>query len=122
MTSKTVAKDIITLRGSAAIVSEFFVLFIIVEFRVLLRSRYMVFLCFLRKTRVSNLSLLTLPLSFSGCFGYNEQKPTAKILERWNFSIKTNAEVVHKGIAATNDSSGACTCKTIRMLEVQGRE
>ncbi|KAM7260548.1 hypothetical protein ACFE04_011221 [Oxalis oulophora] len=78
MTSKTVAKDIITLRGSAAIVIEFFVLFIIVEFRVLLRSRYMVFLCSLRKTR--------------GYFGYNEQKPTAEILERWNFSIKSDAE------------------------------
>ncbi|KAM7256359.1 hypothetical protein ACFE04_012100 [Oxalis oulophora] len=35
--------------------------------------------------------------SAKGCSGYNEQKPIAEILERWNFSIKIDAEVVHKG-------------------------
>ncbi|KAM7261658.1 hypothetical protein ACFE04_020735 [Oxalis oulophora] len=74
---QTVAKDIITLRGSGAIVSEFFV--------------------------------AGIWETAKGCFGYNEQKLTAEILERHMSST-------YKRVAATNDSSSVCTCKTIRII------
>nr|GMD99009.1 mitotic spindle checkpoint protein MAD2 [Ipomoea batatas] len=67
MASRTASKDIITLRGSAAIVSEFFE--------------------WLEAGKLQRVVLVIM------------SKASGEVLERWNFSIETDSEVVEKGVS-----------------------
>uniref|UniRef100_A0A803L126 HORMA domain-containing protein n=1 Tax=Chenopodium quinoa TaxID=63459 RepID=A0A803L126_CHEQI len=99
MASKTVAKDIITLRGSAAIVSEFF------EESFGKVKKYGLPLLLTQDEGVKSfIANLTAQLSEWLEAGKLQRivlvimsKSTNEVLERWNFSIETDNEVVETG-------------------------
>ncbi|KAG6757220.1 hypothetical protein POTOM_037525 [Populus tomentosa] len=123
MASRTVAKDIITLRGSAAIVSEFFgyaansILYnrgVYPEESFVKVKKYGLPMLLTQdegvKSFIANLNAqLSVVLEF--CTEWLEagklqrvvlvimSKATNEVLERWNFSIETDAEVVEKGLS-----------------------
>ncbi|KAL2903526.1 Mitotic spindle checkpoint protein MAD2 [Bienertia sinuspersici] len=116
MASKTVTKDIITLRGSAAIVSEFFgyaansILYnrgVYPEESFAKVKKYGLPMLLTQdegvKTFITN---LTAQLSEWLEAGKLQRvvlvimsKSTNEVLERWNFSIETDNEVVEKGVS-----------------------
>ncbi|KAF3341549.1 mitotic spindle checkpoint protein MAD2 [Carex littledalei] len=115
MASRTVSKDIITLRGSAAIVSEFFGFkyFILINTNTTEASSNEQIKHSTDKRQVMQQTgennTLHIPIS-----DYSEEwleagnlqrvvlvimsKATSEVLERWNFNIETDAEVVEKRI------------------------
>ncbi|XVE92228.1 hypothetical protein REPUB_Repub01dG0078900 [Reevesia pubescens] len=122
MASKTVAKDIITLRGSAAIVSEFFgyaansILYnrgVYPEESFVKVKKYGLPMLLTQdesvKSFISNvtaqLSGKSLPLEWLESGKLQRivlvimSKATNEVLERWNFSIETDSEVVEKGVS-----------------------
>lgn len=116
MSSKVATKDIITLRGSAAIISEFFgyaansILYnrgVYPEDSFAKVKKYGLPLLLTQdegvKTFISN---LTSQLSEWLEAGKLQRvvlvimsKSTGEVLERWNFSIETDSEVVEKGVS-----------------------
>ncbi|KAJ4761896.1 Mitotic spindle checkpoint protein MAD2 [Rhynchospora pubera] len=115
MASRTVSKDIITLRGSAAIVSEFFgyaansILYnrgIYPEESFSKVKKYGLTLLLTQDDGVKSfISGLTSQLSEWLEAGKLQRvvlvimsKATSEVLERWNFNIETDAEVVEKGV------------------------
>ncbi|KAG8498610.1 hypothetical protein CXB51_005196 [Gossypium anomalum] len=131
MASRTVAKDIITLRGSAAIVSEFFgyaansILYnrgVYPEESFAKVKKYGLPMLLTQDEGVKSfISNLTAQLSGHFSHSGNElivlekewleagklqrvvlvimSKATNEVLERWNFSIETDSEVVEKGVS-----------------------
>ncbi|MBA0613629.1 hypothetical protein Goshw_015189 [Gossypium schwendimanii] len=120
MASRTVAKDIITLRGSAAIVSEFFGVYPEESFAKV--KKYGLPMLLTQDEGVKSfISNLTAQLSGHFSHSGNElivlekewleagklqrvvlvimSKATNEVLERWNFSIETDSEVVEKGVS-----------------------
>ncbi|KAJ6431362.1 hypothetical protein OIU84_018781 [Salix udensis] len=90
MASRTVAKDIITLRGSAAIVSEFFgyaANSILYNRGVYPEESFVKLSEWLESGKLQRVVLVIM------------SKPTNEVLERWNFSIETDSEVVEKGVS-----------------------
>ncbi|KAJ4814385.1 Mitotic spindle checkpoint protein MAD2 [Rhynchospora pubera] len=115
MASRTVSKDIITLRGSASIVSEFFgyaansILYnrgIYPEESFSKVKKYGLTLLLTQDDGVKSfISGLTSQLSEWLEAGKLQRvvlvimsKATSEVLERWNFNIETDAEVVEKGV------------------------
>ncbi|KAJ1696579.1 hypothetical protein LUZ63_005091 [Rhynchospora breviuscula] len=115
MASRTISKDIITLRGSAAIVSEFFgyaansILYnrgIYPEESFGKVKKYGLTLLLTQDEGVKSfISGLTSQLSEWLEAGKLQRvvlvimsKATSEVLERWNFNIETDAEVVEKGV------------------------
>nr|CAD41402.2 OJ000223_09.14 [Oryza sativa Japonica Group]CAD79699.2 H0302E05.2 [Oryza sativa] len=115
MASRTASKDIITLRGSAAIVSEFFVC----AWRSILYNRGVYPEESFTKVKKYGLTMLLTQDEGVKTFiaNLNTQlsewleagklqrivlvimsKATSEVLERWNFSIQTDPEVVDKGV------------------------
>ncbi|RYR35371.1 hypothetical protein Ahy_A10g050535 isoform A [Arachis hypogaea] len=138
MAARTVTKDIITLRGSAAIVSEFFgyaansILYnrgVYPEESFVKVKKYGLPMLLTEdegvKSFIANLtaqlsvkwgliklnSILSLCLNYECCKEWLEagklqrivlvimSKATGEVLERWNFSIETDSEVVEKGVS-----------------------
>ncbi|KHG10008.1 Mitotic spindle checkpoint MAD2 -like protein [Gossypium arboreum] len=116
MASRTVAKDIITLRGSAAIVSEFFgyaansILYnrgVYPEESFAKVKKYGLPMLLTQDEGVKSfISNLTAQLSEWLEAGKLQRvvlvimsKATNEVLERWNFSIETDSEVVEKGVS-----------------------
>ncbi|KAF9673697.1 hypothetical protein SADUNF_Sadunf10G0051200 [Salix dunnii] len=130
MASRTVAKDIITLRGSAAIVSEFFETFANTFYSLNPFSGYAANSILYNRgvypeesfVKVKKYGLPMLLTQDEGVKSFianlNAQltewletgklqrvvlvimsKPTNEVLERWNFSIETDSEVVEKGVS-----------------------
>ncbi|KAK1377359.1 mitotic spindle checkpoint protein MAD2 [Heracleum sosnowskyi] len=114
--SKTVTKDIITLRGSAAIVSEFFgyaansILYnrgVYPEESFAKVKKYGLPLLLTQDEGVKSfISSLNSQLSEWLEAGKLQRivlvimsKATNEVLERWNFSIQTDSEVVEKGVS-----------------------
>ncbi|KAJ3696904.1 hypothetical protein LUZ61_000609 [Rhynchospora tenuis] len=115
MASRTISKDIITLRGSAAIVSEFFgyaansILYnrgIYPEESFSKVKKYGLTLLLTQDDGVKSfITGLTSQLSEWLEAGKLQRvvlvimsKATSEVLERWNFNIETDAEVVEKGV------------------------
>ncbi|XP_064969392.1 mitotic spindle checkpoint protein MAD2-like isoform X1 [Musa acuminata AAA Group] len=115
MGSRTASKDIITLRGSAAIVSEFFgysansILYnrgIYPEESFTKVKKYGLPMLLTQDEGVKSfLAGLTSQLTEWLEAGKLQRvvlvimsKATSEVLERWNFSIETDAEVVEKGV------------------------
>ncbi|XP_078170269.1 mitotic spindle checkpoint protein MAD2-like isoform X1 [Carex rostrata] len=115
MASTTISKDIITLRGSAAIVSEFFgyaansILYnrgVYPEESFSKVKKYGLTMLLTQDESVKSfISSLTSQLSEWLEAGKLQRvvlvimsKATGEVLERWNFNIETDAEVVEKGI------------------------
>ncbi|CAH8360971.1 unnamed protein product [Eruca vesicaria subsp. sativa] len=112
MASKTAAaKDIITLHGSAAIVSEFFcdILYnraVYPEESFVKMKKYGLPMLLIQDESVKSfLSNLTSQISEWLEAGKLQRvvlvimsKATGEVLERWNFRIETDAEVVEKGL------------------------
>ncbi|KAK4402688.1 Mitotic spindle checkpoint protein MAD2 [Sesamum angolense] len=115
MASKTATKDIITLRGSAAIVSEFFgyaansILYnrgVYPEESFARVKKYGLPMLLTQDEGVKSfISNLTSQLSEWLEAGKLQRvvlvimsKATGEVLERWNFSIETDSEVVEKGV------------------------
>ncbi|CAI0426102.1 unnamed protein product [Linum tenue] len=116
MASKTAAKDIITLRGSAAIVSEFFG---VVWYSILYNRAVYPEESFARVKKYGLPMLLTKDEGVKSFISnLNAQLSewleagklqrvvlvimsmnTGEVLERWNFSIETDNEVVEKGVS-----------------------
>ncbi|KAG4923120.1 Mitotic spindle checkpoint protein MAD2 [Glycine soja] len=116
MAARTVAKDIITLRGSAAIVSEFFgyaansILYnrgVYPEESFVKVKKYGLPMLLTEDEGVKSfLANLTAQLSEWLEAGKLQRvvlvimsKATSEVLERWNFSIETDSEVVEKGVS-----------------------
>uniref|UniRef100_A0A6N2MNB4 Mitotic spindle checkpoint protein MAD2 n=1 Tax=Salix viminalis TaxID=40686 RepID=A0A6N2MNB4_SALVM len=116
MASRTVAKDIITLRGSAAIVSEFFgyaansILYnrgIYPEESFAKVKKYGLPMLLTNdegvKSFISNLNAQLSEWLEAGKLQrvvlVIMSKGTNEVLERWNFSIETDSEVVEKGVS-----------------------
>ncbi|XP_074295674.1 mitotic spindle checkpoint protein MAD2 [Silene latifolia] len=116
MASRTVTKDIITLRGSAAIVSEFFgyaansILYnrgVYPEESFAKVKKYGLPMLLTQDEGVKSfISNLTAQLSEWLESGKLQRvvlvimsKATNEVLERWNFSIETDSEVVEKGVS-----------------------
>ncbi|KAL9667075.1 hypothetical protein QQ045_001422 [Rhodiola kirilowii] len=117
MASKTVTKDIITLRGSAAIVSEFFgyaansILYnrgVYPEESFAKVKKYGLPMLLTQDDAVKTfLASLTSQLSAEWLEAGKLQrivlvimsKATGEVLERWNFSVETDSEVVEKGVS-----------------------
>ncbi|XP_038694277.1 mitotic spindle checkpoint protein MAD2 isoform X1 [Tripterygium wilfordii] len=121
MASRTVAKDIITLRGSAAIVSEFFgyaansILYnrgVYPEESFVKVKKYGLPMLLTQDEGVKSfMANLTAQLSVSSPAEWLEEgklqrivlvimsKVSSEVLERWNFSIETDGEVVEKGVS-----------------------
>ncbi|CAL5016254.1 unnamed protein product [Urochloa decumbens] len=114
MASRTASKDIITLRGSAAIVSEFFgyaansILYnraVYPEESFTKVKKYGLSMLLTQDEGVKNfIASLTSQLSEWLEAGKLQRivlvimsKATSEVLERWNFNIVTDAEVVEKG-------------------------
>ncbi|PKI78345.1 hypothetical protein CRG98_001288 [Punica granatum] len=110
MASKTVAKDIITLRGSAAIVSEFFgiILYnrgVYSEESFVKVKKYGLPMLLTQDEDVKKfIANLNSQLSEWLEAGKLQRivlvimsKSSGEVLERWNFSIETDGEVVEKG-------------------------
>lgn len=114
MASRTASKDIITLRGSAAIVSEFFgyaansILYnraVYPEESFTKVKKYGLTMLLTQDEGVKNfIANLTSQLSKWLEAGKLQRivlvimsKATSEVLERWNFNIVTDAEVVEKG-------------------------
>lgn len=114
--SKTVTKDIITLRGSAAIVSEFFgyaansILYnrgVYPEESFAKVKKYGLPLLLTQdegvKSFISNLNSQLSEWLEAGKLQrivlVIMSKATNEVLERWNFSIQTDSEVVEKGVS-----------------------
>ncbi|EAZ31152.1 hypothetical protein OsJ_15251 [Oryza sativa Japonica Group] len=129
MASRTASKDIITLRGSAAIVSEFFdsglisdpgcFVFLVCAWRSILYNRGVYPEESFTKVKKYGLTMLLTQDEGVKTFiaNLNTQlsewleagklqrivlvimsKATSEVLERWNFSIQTDPEVVDKGV------------------------
>jgi mitotic spindle assembly checkpoint protein MAD2 len=115
MASRTISKDIITLRGSAAIVSEFFgyaansILYnrgVYPEESFSKVKKYGLPMLLTEDEGVKSfISGLTSQLSEWLEAGKLQRivlvimsKATSEVLERWNFNIVTDAEVVEKGV------------------------
>ncbi|KAF7125113.1 hypothetical protein RHSIM_Rhsim12G0035500 [Rhododendron simsii] len=102
MGSRTATKDIITLRGSAAIVSEFFGY----SANSILYNRGLY-----PEESFTKVKKYGLPLLLTQDEEWLESgklqrvvlvimsKATNEVLERWNFSIETDSEVVEKGVS-----------------------
>ncbi|KAB2045767.1 hypothetical protein ES319_D01G184700v1 [Gossypium barbadense] len=123
MASRTVAKDIITLRGSAAIVSEFFgyaansILYnrgVYPEESFAKVKKYGLPMLLTQDEGVKSfITNLTAQLSENEIVGKEwleagklqrvvmviMSKATKEVLERWNFSIETDSDVVEKGVS-----------------------
>ncbi|GAU16619.1 mitotic spindle checkpoint protein MAD2-like [Trifolium pratense] len=116
MAAKTVTKDIITLRGSAAIVSEFFgyaansILYnraVYPEESFVKVKKYGLPMLLTEDEGVKSfIANLTAQLSEWLEAGKLQRivlvimsKSTGEVLERWNFSIETDNEVVEKGVS-----------------------
>ncbi|KAK9707524.1 hypothetical protein RND81_07G203200 [Saponaria officinalis] len=111
MASRTVAKDIITLRGSAAIVSEFFgyaansILYnrgVYPEESFAKVKKYGLPMLLTQDDGVKSfITNLTAQLSgkLQRVVLVIMSKATNEVLERWNFSIETDSEVVGKGVS-----------------------
>ncbi|XP_042513931.1 mitotic spindle checkpoint protein MAD2 [Macadamia integrifolia] len=116
MASRTITKDIITLRGSAAIVSEFFsyaansILYnrgVYPEESFVKVKKYGLSMLLTEDEGVKSfMSNLTAQLSEWLEAGKLQRvvlvimsKATSEVLERWNFSIETDKEVVEKGVS-----------------------
>ncbi|KAK8526342.1 hypothetical protein V6N12_020815 [Hibiscus sabdariffa] len=116
MASRSVAKDIITLRGSAAIVSEFFgyaansILYnrgVYPEESFAKVKKYGLPMLLTQDEGVKSfISNLTAQLSEWLEAGKLQRvvlvimsKASNEVLERWNFSIETDGEVVEKGVS-----------------------
>ncbi|KAJ6321477.1 hypothetical protein OIU77_011531 [Salix suchowensis] len=116
MASRTVAKDIITLRGSAAIVSEFFgyaansILYnrgVYPEESFAKVKKYGLPMLLTNdegvKSFISNLNAQLSEWLEAGKLQrvvlVIMSKDTNEVLERWNFSIETDSEVVEKGVS-----------------------
>ncbi|KAG5604954.1 hypothetical protein H5410_026446 [Solanum commersonii] len=114
MASRTVSKDIITLRGSAAIVSEYFgyaansILYnrgVYPEESFKKVKKYGLTMLLTEdegvKTFVSNLTAQLAEWLETGKLQrvvlVIMSKASGEVLERWNFSIETDSEVVEKG-------------------------
>ncbi|PKU87023.1 Mitotic spindle checkpoint protein MAD2 [Dendrobium catenatum] len=100
MASRTASKDVITLKGSAAIVSEFFE-----ESFVKVKKYGLPMLLTQNEEVKSYIASITSQLSEWLDAGKLQRivlvimsKATSEVLERWNFSIETDAEVVEKGV------------------------
>ncbi|KAI0492787.1 mitotic spindle checkpoint protein MAD2 [Dendrobium catenatum] len=115
MASRTASKDVITLKGSAAIVSEFFgyaansILYnrgIYPEESFVKVKKYGLPMLLTQNEEVkSYIASITSQLSEWLDAGKLQRivlvimsKATSEVLERWNFSIETDAEVVEKGV------------------------
>ncbi|RDX69347.1 Mitotic spindle checkpoint protein MAD2 [Mucuna pruriens] len=116
MAARTVAKDIITLRGSAAIVSEFFgyaansILYnrgVYPEESFVKVKKYGLPMLLTEDEGVKSfIANLTAQLSEWLEAGKLQRvvlvimsKATSEVLERWNFSIETDSEVVEQGVS-----------------------
>ncbi|KAF9609892.1 hypothetical protein IFM89_018977 [Coptis chinensis] len=116
MGSKTTTKDIITLRGSAAIVSEFFgyaansILYnrgVYPEESFVKVKKYGLSMLLTQdetvKSFITNLNAQLSEWLESGKLQrivlVIMSKATSEVLERWNFSIETDKEVVEKGVS-----------------------
>ncbi|KAH0669200.1 hypothetical protein KY290_024572 [Solanum tuberosum] len=116
MASRTVSKDIITLRGSAAIVSEYFgyaansILYnrgVYPEESFKKVKKYGLTMLLTEdegvKTFVSNLTAQLAEWLETGKLQrvvlVIMSKASGEVLERWNFSIETDSEVVEKGVS-----------------------
>ncbi|KAK7850057.1 mitotic spindle checkpoint protein mad2 [Quercus suber] len=116
MASRTVTKDIITLRGSAAIVSEFFgyaansILYnrgLYPEESFVKVKKYGLPMLLIQDESVKSfIANVTAQLSEWLEAGKLQRivlvimsKATNEVLERWNFSIETDSEVVEKGVS-----------------------
>ncbi|KAL3337353.1 hypothetical protein AABB24_029821, partial [Solanum stoloniferum] len=116
MASRTVSKDIITLRGSAAIVSEYFgyaansILYnrgVYPEESFKKVKKYGLTMLLSEdegvKTFVSNLTAQLAEWLETGKLQrvvlVIMSKASGEVLERWNFSIETDSEVVQKGVS-----------------------
>ncbi|XVE74844.1 hypothetical protein DITRI_Ditri12bG0051000 [Diplodiscus trichospermus] len=121
MASRTIAKDIITLRGSAAIVSEFFgvILYnrgVYPEESFVKVKKYGLPMLLTQdegvKSFITNLTAQlsgkSLPLDIFEWLEAGKlqrvvlvimSRATNEVLERWNFSIETDSEVVEKGVS-----------------------
>ncbi|KAB2045769.1 hypothetical protein ES319_D01G184700v1 [Gossypium barbadense] len=109
MASRTVAKDIITLRGSAAIVSEFFGY----AANSILYNRGVYPEESFAKVKKYGLPMLLTQDEENEIVGKEwleagklqrvvmviMSKATKEVLERWNFSIETDSDVVEKGVS-----------------------
>ncbi|XP_006652434.1 mitotic spindle checkpoint protein MAD2 [Oryza brachyantha] len=115
MASRTASKDIITLRGSAAIVSEFFgyaansILYnrgVYPEESFTKVKKYGLTMLLTQdegvKTFIANLNTQLSEWLEAGKLQrivlVIMSKATSEVLERWNFSIQTDPEVVDKGV------------------------
>ncbi|XP_042497969.1 mitotic spindle checkpoint protein MAD2-like [Macadamia integrifolia] len=115
MASRTISKDIITLRGSAAIVSEFFgyaansILYnrgVYPEDSFVKVKKYGLSMLLTQDEGVKSfISNLTAQLSewleaemLKRVVLVIMTKATSEVVERWNFSIETDKEVVEKGL------------------------
>ncbi|KAB2604526.1 mitotic spindle checkpoint protein MAD2 [Pyrus ussuriensis x Pyrus communis] len=116
MASKTATKDIITLRGSAAIVSEFFgysansILYnrgVYPEESFVKVKKYGLPMLLTQdeglKSFIANLTAQLSEWLESGKLQrvvlVIMSKTTSEVLERWNFSIETDSEVVEQGVS-----------------------
>ncbi|PKA55503.1 Mitotic spindle checkpoint protein MAD2 [Apostasia shenzhenica] len=122
MASRTVSKDVITLKGSAAIVSEFFGMYSMASFSSCLCILYnrgvypeesfskvkkygLSMLLTHDEELKSYIGSLTSQLSEWLEAGKLQRivliimsRATSEVLERWNFNIETDSEVVEKGV------------------------
>ncbi|KAB2045770.1 hypothetical protein ES319_D01G184700v1 [Gossypium barbadense] len=102
MASRTVAKDIITLRGSAAIVSEFFGY---AANSILYNRGVYPEESFAKVKKYGLPMLLTQDEEWLEAGKLQRvvmvimSKATKEVLERWNFSIETDSDVVEKGVS-----------------------
>uniref|UniRef100_K7MGY1 HORMA domain-containing protein n=1 Tax=Glycine max TaxID=3847 RepID=K7MGY1_SOYBN len=104
MATRTVAKDIITLRGFAAIISEFFEIRYAANNFMTVKKYGLPMLLTEYEGVKSFLANLTTQLSELLEAGKLQRvvlvimsKATSEVLERWNFNIETNSEVVENG-------------------------
>lgn len=121
MASRTQSKDIITLKGSAAIVSEFFgyaansILYnrgVYPEESFTKVKKYGLSMLLTQDEGVKSfIASLTSQLSEWLEAGKLQRivlvimsKATSEVLERWNFSIETDSEVVEKGVISREKS------------------
>ncbi|KAF8091039.1 hypothetical protein N665_0456s0002 [Sinapis alba] len=97
MASKTAAgKDIITLHGSAAIVSEFFYY---ATNSILYNRAVYPEESFVKVKKYGLPMLLTQDESVKSFLSNLTSQISGEVLERWNFCIETDSEVVEKGVS-----------------------